>query len=274
MTSLKRFAERYLECGATQYGGMLAYSLFVSLIPLALGMLSLFGLFARDPRRPSLVRHVLVEAFPPEIHAQVRQALVEAGHHAGTIILLSIIGLAWFSSGLFSTAGFALNQIYGWPNRSFWRQRLLGMMLGAVMFAMIALAVGVIFAVRLAGVPGWVALVGVVLALTILITFLYRAAPSRRAPMSQVWIGATAASCVIVLAGYLLTVTTALTTHLGAGTQFFAQVFALAAWVYFIAQTILLGAFLNLFLVESRQRRSVPALLHEAKPHVGQLPGL
>lgn len=255
---MKRFAQRYLECGASQYGGMLAYSLFVSLIPLALGVLSLFGLVARGPRRDALMRQLLVEIFPPDLHSVVREALNAAGQHAGTIFLVSLIGLAWFSTGLFSTSGFALNQIYGWPSRSFWEQRLRGLWLVAALIASVSLAVGFDVLVRLLRMPAWVALLGTWVALSYLIAFLYRHAPSRAIRRVDVWPGAAGAALVIVLAGYALTVTTTLTFQLGADTRFFAEVFALAAWVYFIAQAILLGAFVNKFLIDARKSAVTP----------------
>ena len=265
----RRFLLQYLECGASQYGGMLAYSLFVSLIPLALGVLSLFGLGARGPRRNALIRQLLVEIFPPDLHSPVREALTAAGQHAGTIFLVSLIGLAWFSTGLYSTAGFALNQIFGWPNRSFWEQRLRGLWLVGALILAVSVAVGFDVLVRLVAMPGWVALIGTWIALSYLIAFLYRHAPSHRIRRSEVWPGAAGAALVIVVAGFLLTVTTTLTVQLGADTRFFAEVFALAAWVYFIAQAILFGAFFNRFLIDARLFRT--RRLEESKAQVGQL---
>lgn len=257
--SAKRFAQQYLECGATQYGGMLAYSLFVSLIPLALGMLALLGLVAQGPRRSAFLRQMFVEIFPPDLHGPVREALSAAGQHAAAVFVVSLVGLAWFSTGLYSTAGFAFNQIYGWSSRSFWQQRLRGLWLVAALS--VAVSFGVFFdvVVRLIGWPGWVALLGIWIALTYLIAFLYRHAPSRTMRRSEVWPGALGAALIIVAAGYLLAVTTNQTVRLGADTKFFAQLFALAAWVYFIAQAILLGAFVNKFAIAAR----APSMVRE-----------
>lgn len=252
MKTVQRFLREYLQCGASQYGGMLAYSLFVSLLPLALGVVSLLGLVARGPRRDVALRQMLVEIFPPDLHAPVREALTTASQHAGTIFLVSLIGLAWFSTGLYSTAGFALNQIYALPSRSFWSQRLRGLWLVPALLAAVSGAVAIDVLVRLAGLPGWMALVGIWLALTYLIAFLYRFAPNRRMRRVEVSGGAAGAALVIVTAGYLLTVSTTLTFRLGTDTRFFAEVFGLAAWVYFIAQAILLGAFFNRFLIGAR----------------------
>ena len=255
----KRFFLQYLECGASQYGGMLAYSLFVSLIPLMLGVVSIFGLVSHGPGHMTQLRLMLVEIFPPELHGPVREALVTASQHAGTIFVLSLVGLAWFSTGLFSTVGFALNQIYRLPSRTFWQQRLRGLLLVAVLVASVAIAATVDFFIRYLGLPGVIGLFGIWIALVYLIGFLYRFAPALRMRLADVWPGAAGAALVIVAAGYALTVTTSLTFRLATDTRFFAEVFALAAWVYFIAQAILMGAFFNRFVVEARVPQARPS---------------
>ena len=254
MSFVRRFVRDYLECGATQYGGMLAYSLFVSLIPLVLGLLSIFSLISRNPRRFSGVRQLFVEIFPPDVQAPVRDALLAASQHAWTVVLLSVISLAWFSSGLFSTTGFALNQIYHHPNRSFWRQRLLGLWLPVALILAFALVIAFEISVRLLHLPRPAALVGVWVTLAALILFIYRRAPGRTLARSQLWPGAALAAFAIVIFGYGLTLTANLTLQLSPDTRFFAQVFALAAWTYFIAQAILFGAVLNRSLSTSVRR--------------------
>ena len=231
---------------------MLAYSLFVSLTPLALGVLSIFGLVNRSPRRFANLRQIIVQVFPPDVQAPVREALLAASQHAVTIIVVSLLGLAWFSTGLFSTSGFALNQIYRFPHRTFWQQRLRGLWLAVALIGAVGLVVFFEVAVRLAGLPPVAALGGVWFALGMLILFLYRMAPGRRLARSQLWPGAAAAALGIVLFGYVLSPSTHLTLRLGTDTRFFAEVFALAAWVYFIAQAILFGAVFNRCLAQVR----------------------
>ncbi len=250
MRHARGFVREYLECGASQYGGMLAYSLFVSLVPLVLGVMSLFALFSHSPRRFAAVRNMLVEVFPPDAQGPAREALLAASHHAGLIVVLSFAGLAWFSTGLFSTTGFALNQIHGFRNRSFWQQRLRGLWLPVALVLALVLTILIEYSIHLLGLPRLVGLVGVWLALAALILFMYRLAPGRMLGRSQLWPGAVVAALAIVLFAYGLTFTTRLTFQLGVDTRFFAEVFALAAWVYFIAQSILFGAVLNRWLIE------------------------
>lgn len=245
MRFVRRLAREYIDCGASQYGGMLAYSLFVSLIPLALGVLSIFSLVSRNPRRFVSLREIIVEIFPPDVQGPVRDALLTAGQHVVPIIFVSMVGLAWFSTGLFSTTGFALNQIYRLPNRPFWRQRLYGLWFPIALIVAIGLVVVSEVAVRRIGLPRVVALIGVWIALGALILFMYRLAPARRLARSELWPGAAAAGLAIVLFGYGLTLSTHLTFELESDTRFFAEVFGLAAWTYFIAQAILFGAVLN-----------------------------
>lgn len=251
MKFVSRLVREYLDSGASQYGGMLAYSLFISLIPLALGLLSLFSLVSRNPRRFAGVRQTIVDVFPPDVQGPVREALIAVSQHAGTVILVSLVGLVWFSTGLFSTTGFALNQIYRLPHRRFWKQRLHGLWLPVALIAALAVVVAFEVGVRLVGLPRVVALAGVWIALAALILFTYRLAPGRMLRRSELWPGAAVAALGVVIFGYGLTLTTHLTLQLETDTRFFAEVFALAAWVYFIAQAVLFGAVLNRCLTSS-----------------------
>src|SRR5262249_57619532 len=63
-----RFIQGYLDSGASQYAGMLAFSLLVSLLPLMLGVLTVFGLLAGSvghQQRLVVLRHPLVDTFRP-----------------------------------------------------------------------------------------------------------------------------------------------------------------------------------------------------------------
>ena len=235
----------YLDSGASQYAGMLGFSLFVSILPLATGVLTIWGLVAQDPERFAAGKQLLVDAFPPDVRSSVRHALLAAGENAWAVGLVSVLGLLWFSTGLFSTAGFALNQIHGLPNRSFLQQRLRGLWLPLALAVAVNLAVGINIVIRVRGLPGWLGAIVIWLAVTYLIFFLYRYAPSRMPTRAQAWPGAVLAAIVIVALTYGLPVLGQAVSRLSSETRLFATSFGLVAWVYCLAQSILIGAVFN-----------------------------
>lgn len=252
-----RAPARYLESGASQYAGMLAFSLFVALVPLTIGVLTVFGEVS-DARghheRSQLLLRLMVGMFPAVAQGAVRGVMVDSGRHAGTIALLSVLGLVWFSTGVFSTIGFALNRIHGLPDRSFWEQRLRGFWVPAALFGFAYAALGTNLLIKLWALPAWLAPAAIWLTLTCLLSLVFWQAPSRKVPWIYVLPGAGLAAAAIIGLGYAFPYYAQLTGSLGGGHRFFATFFGLIAWVYFIAQAILIGAVFNRALKDVRQR--------------------
>jgi uncharacterized BrkB/YihY/UPF0761 family membrane protein len=256
---VRRFLREYLDSGASQYAGMLAFSLFVAMLPLTLGVLDFWGLVASTPQRFSAARQVLIDMFPAATQGAVRQVVLEAGEHAGTVGLLSLVSLVWFSTGVFSTTGFALNRIYGMANRPMLQQRLRGLWLPPALIGAAYLAVGVNLAVRRWWVPGLLGPLAIWFAIAWLLGFLYRLAPSRMLTRADLLPGAGLAALVIVGLGYALPLYTQLTAQLSSGSRFFTVVFGLVAWVYCIAHAVLIGAVFNRTRMVARQEARLAA---------------
>jgi uncharacterized BrkB/YihY/UPF0761 family membrane protein len=250
---VRRFLGEYIDSGASQYAGMLAFSLFVAMLPLTLGVLDFWGLVARTPRRFATAGQVLVEMFPVATQGPVRQIVQQAGEHEGAVVALSVVSLVWFSTGVFSTVGFALNRIHGEPNRPMLQQRLRGLWLPPALIGAAYVAVGVNIAVKLSRVPGVLGPLAIWIALTWLIGFLYRYAPSRTLTRAELLPGAGLAALVIVGLGYAFPLYTQLTGLLSSGSRFFTIVFGLVAWVYCIAHAVLIGAVFNRTRMLARQ---------------------
>jgi len=237
--------EAYLESGASQYGGMLGFSLFVSILPQATGVLTVWGLVAGDSARFAAGKQLLVDAFPPEVRGAVRHALLTAGENAWAVGLLSLLGLLWFSTGLFSTAGFALNRIHGWSDRDFLHQRLRGLWLPLALTVTVNLAVAINILIRAQSWPGWIGAVVIWIAVSYLILFLYRYAPSRTPTRRQAWPGAALAALAIVALTYALPLAGQAVAQAGGEARLLATSLGLVTWVYLIAQAILAGAVFN-----------------------------
>jgi membrane protein len=272
LSIVRRFLREYLECGASQYAGMLAFSLFVAMLPLTLGVLDLWGLVARSPRGFSAVRQVLIDMFPAATQSAVRQVVLQAGEHAGLVAVLALVSLGWFGTGVFSTAGFALNRIHRMPNRPVLQQRLRGLWLLPALVGSAYLAVAVNIAVRLGWLPGVLVPAAIWLTLTWLIGFLYRLAPSRMLTRAQLLPGAGLAALGIVGLGYAFPLYTQLAAQLSTESRFFTVVFGLVAWVYGIAQAVLIGAVYNRARIVAREEGGLALAAVAPAPAVATSP--
>jgi uncharacterized BrkB/YihY/UPF0761 family membrane protein len=257
-SSVARAPATYLESGASQFAGMLAFSLFVALVPLSVGVLTVFGFLAdtRGQNQGSTVaQNLLVSLFPTVAQHSIRQALVDSTQHAGTVAMLSVVGLVWFSTGAFSTIGFALNRIYGMADRSVLAQRARGLWVPVGFFALAYAGVGINLVIQWWSLPGWLAPVTIWVALASFLSLVYQFAPSHRMAWSAVLPGAGLAAAAIVGLAYVFPLYAELTGYLGTGVRFFATVFGLVAWVYLIAQAVLSSAVLTRGLIDAEATR-------------------
>jgi uncharacterized BrkB/YihY/UPF0761 family membrane protein len=173
--------------------------------------------------------------------------------------------MAWFSTGIFSNVGFAINRIHGMRDRSFLEQRMMGLWVPVALFALAYIGVGINLIIKYWSLPGWIAPAVIWLALFTFLGLLFQYAPSQKLPWRDVLPGAGLSAALVVGLTWLFPIYANLTSSLGGGHQFFATVFGLMAWVYFIAQAVLMGAVFNRARLDVRHaNRSARA--HGEKP--------
>lgn len=251
-----RAPAKYIEAGTVQYASMLAFSLFVALIPLSVGVITVFGVVFDPPghhSRTHILQDLLVTMFPAVTQTALRQAIRDSSQHLGPVGFFSVLGLAWFSTGIFSNIGFALNRIHGMKDRSFLEQRMYGLWLPFALFGLAYVAVGINLIIRYWSLPAWIALVVIWLALFALLSLLFQYAPSNRLPWADILPGAGLSAVLVMGLTWLFPEYAGLTGNLGGGHQFFAVVFGLMAFVYFIAQAVLCGAIFNRARLDVRE---------------------
>jgi membrane protein len=227
---------------ASNYASALAFTCMLAMFPLMLGVLSLVGLAIRDPVTEAKAQTLIIQLFPASAQAELLKALHGVRQSAGWLGVLSLAGLIWSASGIFSTMEFALTQIFGTKQRDVLRQKVMGFL----MMILLVVAVGVtVTANALAALfPfAWITgfLIGSALMVGLLV-MLYRFVPNRTFEVGDVIPGALLAGILIEVfsLGFPLYARFAggFNTY---GAQF-GLFFLLATWFYIVSQLIMLGA--------------------------------
>ncbi len=135
--------EAYDRAGGGLVAGGLAYAALIALLPGLLLVLSVFGLFVKDPAIQDQLVTAIGTAFPPlEPFARTALQQVSAGAIPGG--LLAFVGLLWGSSRFYSALDYAMSRIFAQEkNRDEIRRTLRGLLLATLL---VALPVAIVFA--------------------------------------------------------------------------------------------------------------------------------
>jgi membrane protein len=132
----KFFADRGPHLAA-----MIAYFALLSFVPLLFLTVSLLGLAGRPDESSYLVTE-LKRAFPGSSVASIVHTVREIQNHATALGIVGGAALLWTSLSLFSVLESAFNIVYGQPNRSFLRGKLLAV--GLMLLSLVSLFVGLL----------------------------------------------------------------------------------------------------------------------------------
>ncbi len=246
-SGLIRVLAAYGESQAGNYASALAFTCMLAMFPLMLGVLSLVGFAVRDAASEARAEALIIQVFPGTAQPQLIDALRGVKQSAGWLGLLSLAGLLWSASSIFSTMEFALSQIFGTRQRDLVRQKLMGL----VMMVLLVVAVGITVAANaLAALVPFAWISGLIVGSAVMIgllSMLYRFVPNRTFELRQIMPGAILAGTLIEVfsLGFPLYVRLAggFNTY---GAQF-GLFFLLAAWFYVVSELILFGAVFNQF---------------------------
>jgi membrane protein len=120
---------------------MIAYFALLSFVPLLFLTVSLLGLAGRPDESSYLVSE-LKRAFPGSSVASIVHTIREIQKHATALGIVGGAALLWTSLSLFSVLESAFNIVYGQPNRSFLRGKLLAV--GLMLLSLVTLFVGLL----------------------------------------------------------------------------------------------------------------------------------
>jgi len=132
----KFFADRGPHLAA-----MIAYFALLSFVPLLFLTVSLLSLAGRPDESSYLVTE-LKHAFPGSSISSIVHTVREIQKHATALGIIGGAALVWASLSLFSVLESAFNIVYGQPNRSFLRGKLLAV--GLMLLSLVTLFVGLL----------------------------------------------------------------------------------------------------------------------------------
>src|SRR3954468_23207829 len=128
MPSLPQPLGKFYADRGPHLAAMIAYFALLSFVPLLFLTISLLSLAGRPDESSYLVTE-LKRAFPGSSISSIVHTVREIQDHATALGILGAVGLLWTSLSLFSVLESAFNIVYGKPNRSFLRGKLLAVAL-------------------------------------------------------------------------------------------------------------------------------------------------
>jgi membrane protein len=261
------FWQKAYRDNLTGLAAMVAYSLLLSVFPVALIALFVAGQVLSSPSLERSVLSDLQELFPSAAQHTLSQALEQVRNSSTTAGIIALVASLWVGASFWGSLDTAFCRIYELPCRSWVRQKLFGLaMLGLVLIFFVATVAlpatqSLLFASKPNlpfGLSNRDALYTVTLAIGFLITFMalaviYRAVPNIKVPFYGVWPGALGATVAIGIVDYAFPFYLANVSTLGRIRTTLFLILIVLIWFYVLAIIILGGAVLNELRLEKRR---------------------
>jgi uncharacterized BrkB/YihY/UPF0761 family membrane protein len=121
---LREGVSLYWESGLANEVPALAWFLLASLVPLALGITALAAILLGDYARAQALAERISQILPPNAHDQVVQLILRTQRSSPLLIIGSIAGMLWTSSGAVGVLDRGLSQLLGRPGKGIVRGKL------------------------------------------------------------------------------------------------------------------------------------------------------
>ncbi|MGE5691513.1 MAG: YihY/virulence factor BrkB family protein [Pseudomonadota bacterium] len=135
--------DKFFRDRGTHLAAMIAYFALLSLVPLIFIALAVLGAFGRAEESSYLVTE-LQSLFPSQSIDDIVRVVRAIQRNAATLGIVGATFLLWSSLSLFSVLESAFNIVYGRPNRSFLRGKLLASAL--LVMSLVVLFAGLVMA--------------------------------------------------------------------------------------------------------------------------------
>jgi membrane protein len=254
-----RFWRKAYQDNLTGLASMVAYSLLLSIFPLALLALFVAG---RVLRSPELAASVIADArtiFPTAAESTLVDGIRRLQESSTTVGIVALVSSLWLGASFWGALDTAFCRIYELPCRSWVRQKLFGFGMLVVVLAFIAASVAVptmqallassakdlpFGLSRVGGLVYWASIAAGLVVLFGALCITYAAVPKGAIPWGCVWPGALGATVAmgIVDWGFPLYLTNISTLRIGTSAVF---VLIALVWFYVLALILLAGAVVN-----------------------------
>ncbi len=262
---LRRFWHVAWEANITGNSSMVAYSMMLAVVPIAL-----LGLFVAGQVLSSTAvqRSVLTDlrgVFPSATKHTLDALLDQIKNSTAGTGLLALIGSLWLGSSFWGALDTSFGRIYGCRSRSWWEQKRFGfVMLGVVLVFMVStVAVPTVQSILRAGAEGlpfdlarvtnlvYAISLGISVALLFgCLSVIYLRVPNRRIPWRAAWPGALGATLAISGIAYAFPLyLSSISTIARFGTTIVFLLIVLG-WFYLLALIVLGGAVINALRLE------------------------
>jgi membrane protein len=242
-----RVLSAYGASQASNYAAALAFAGFLAMFPMMLGALSVVGFLIRDPATEARFLNFLVRLFPNTAQLQLMGALTGVKQSAGWMGVLSLGGLIWSASGIFSSMEFALTQIFGTKQRGMVRQKAMGLVMMLVLIVAISATVAANSIVNLFPMAWLVSLVAGGVVMVTMLVLLYRFVPNRTFKFKEALPGASLGGILIEVLTLAFPFYQRISHGFNTYGAQFGLFFLIATWLYLLSQVLLLGAVYNRF---------------------------
>jgi YihY family inner membrane protein len=254
-----RFWRKSYEDNLTGLAAMVAYTLMLSVFPLALVGLFLAGrILASEDVEQSVVAD-LQQLFPSAAESTLLDGLRRVRQSSTTVGIVAVVAAVWFSSTFWGALDTAFCRIYHRECRSWVHQKVfaLGMLVVVLLFFVASVTIPALqgFVVggaedlplglsEVRGLIYTITLVGGILMLFALLCLVYWRVPRGPIPWRCVWPGALGATVAIAIVDYAFPLYLSNVRSLRIGTSFLFIIIVLV-WFYALALIVLAGAVVN-----------------------------
>ena len=253
-----RVVKRYAGANGGLYAVNIAWNTLFAFFPIILLITTTLTAIFGGGDVGNAVEQNIERVIPGDPGVQVVQALHSFHQATGPLLALSILGLLWSGTSLFSALEQGSNALYPAKPRSFVRQKLMGVLLIAVFTVLVALEVGSASALSyVTSLPHLAGFVHSTEAATLLqagfgvfdglllFSAIFVLVPNRRRRVRDIWPGALVAA--LLLEGFTLLFPLYFRLQHGFTTYgaTFALFFLLLTLAFWVAQITMLGGAVN-----------------------------
>lgn len=266
---MKAFYVKAYTDNVTGLSAMVAYNLLLSIFPLALLALFIFGQVLHNPDLERSVLIDLQELFPTAATSTLEDLLAQVRSSSGTVGIVALLSSIWIGSSFWGALDTAFCRLYHVRCRSWVQQKrfALVMLVVVLLFFAATVAVPTFQSILLQGTEnlpfGLSRLRGLVVAASLaagllvlfgILCVIYWSVPNRLVPWGAVWPGAAGATLAIGLVDYAFPFYLSNVSSFAQLSSTLIFVVILLLWFYVLAIIILAGAVVNALFFERHDR--------------------